>query len=98
MRQAMMIGTDMETILKTIWTEGGIQAWPFNPGLPTSIYTPVKDLPAENKLLFDYNPDLAKQMIIDAGYPEGLEVNLYITPHVEVQDTAALLVDMWEKI
>jgi len=98
-RQAMMIGTDMKAFgdlldvgpLPLHWT-------PLWPGHPETIFTPLEDLPAETRLLYDYNPELAIQMLADAGYPDGFTID-YSTFTMPLNlDQAALLKYQWDKI
>ena len=97
LRRAIQQGTDVESILKTIYGEGIAHALPYNPLLPK--YTPVEELPPGTKELFTYNPDKARQMIIDAGYPNGFDLTLnYYATSWESPDIAPLLKDMWDKI
>jgi peptide/nickel transport system substrate-binding protein len=39
-------------------------------------YTPIDELPQEIEILFQYNPELAKKMLTDAGYPDGFKVDM----------------------
>ena len=99
LRRAIQVGTDIESIIETIYGEGIAHAMPFNPWLPTTKYTPVEDLPAEAKMLFTYDPDEARQMITDAGYPTGFDLTLnYYATSWECPDIAPLLKDQWSKI
>ncbi|MBA7706548.1 hypothetical protein ES703_115402 [subsurface metagenome] len=97
-RRALMIGTDYEAIVNTMYPAAGgeIHCYPVNSD--TVFYTPLDDLPAETKMLFDYNPDLARQMLADAGYPDGFKMEFNCGSSPEYQDLVSLLIDMWGKI
>jgi peptide/nickel transport system substrate-binding protein len=96
-RRALMIGTDIKAFGDLL----GIGPVPilFYPTLPGTggVFTPVKDLPASSRELFDYNPTLAKQMIADV-YPDGLEIDYYAESEAFALDQASLLKFQWEKI
>ncbi len=93
-RRALMIGTN----LKSFGDLHGIGPRPIHwyPMYPP--YTKLEDLPAETRLLFDYNPELARKMLDDAGVPVGFKMDLYTRTEPEYEATAALLKDMWSKI
>jgi len=99
LRRALWIGTDQKSLVKTIYTEGDIQCYPWNPGLGTDTWTSIEDLPPSARELFMYDPEKAKQMIIDAGYPEGLTISLDYPPTRGASaEIAPLVKDMWAKI
>jgi len=96
-RRAMMIGTDLEAVTKGVWREGNINAFPVNSGA-AGIFVPLDEMPESTRMLFDYNPDLAKKMLADAGYPNGFEISLNTGTVGNYPDTAAMLASLWEKI
>ncbi len=95
-RRAMMIGTDREDIGQTVFTEYETHI-AFLHGSP--IYTPIEELPPSTKLLFEYNPDLAVEMLADAGYPNGFDMEMIIDAgEPDNADIGALLISQWAKI
>ncbi len=100
-RRALMIGTDLNAIAKTVHTRADIHCVPFNAGIPIDIYTPIKDLPPEAKELFTYDPEKAKKMIADAGYPDGFTITMKYSSTGgggRYNQEGALLADMWAKL
>jgi len=97
-RRAMMIGTDIKAHIALLGA-GPLQIdfFPAYPGDP-AVYTPMAELPAETRLLYDYNPTLAKKMLADAGYPDGLTIELVSQTPPATLARASLLADQWEKI
>jgi peptide/nickel transport system substrate-binding protein len=73
-RRALMIGLDLTSISKLLYGGGDIASWPMGPQVPG--YTALKDLPASTQELFTYDPVKARQMIKDAGYPNGFNVEI----------------------
>jgi peptide/nickel transport system substrate-binding protein len=98
-RRAMMIGTDLKACadLQDLG-ELPIYWWPLYSGLPDTIFTPMEDLPESSQILFDYNPELAKQMLADAGYPNGFKMQYFTDTQSANLDVAALLQDMYADI
>jgi peptide/nickel transport system substrate-binding protein len=97
-RQAMIIGTDVTGFMRLLHAESLPQRWwPSSPANP-AVYIPTEDLPAATQVLFTYNPTLAKQMLADAGYPEGFRTSIYVSSGATSLDIAALAKDQWVKI
>ncbi len=98
-RRAIMIGTNFEVFRKFGRAEDfpvhSYPAWPGNPG----VYTPIEKLPAKAQELYKYDPDKAKKMLADAGYPNGFEMDFYISSDdIANVGFASLLQDEWAKI
>ena len=95
-RQALMIGTDLQTISNLLLNGGPIVSWPLGPQMPG--FTPLASLPAADQQLYNYNVTLAKQMLASAGYPSGFTVNVYTDTLDIHNDLANTLVTMWAQI
>jgi len=96
-RRAMAIGTD-QVEFAVLFKAGDlpIDFFPFRSGTPP--YTPLKELPKDMQLLYSYDVKLAKQMLAEAGYPEGFTTKIVIEPSPVDLDIASLLKDQWAKI
>ncbi|GEM_PF-119956 len=98
-RQAIMMATDLEGIRKSV--NGGlgqIHTWPFiynkiYAGMYLSLDDP--EMPASVRELYTYNPEKAKQLLKDAGYPTGFKTSALIAS-TDV-DFYSILKDMWSK-
>jgi len=99
-RRALMVGTDMKACADLLGLGPlPIHWWPIWPGHPETIRTPLEELPAETRLLYDYNPELARQMLADAlGHDDGLEIEMTVKAWSHLLDMAALVAYQWEKI
>lgn len=97
-RRAAMAGTNRADFAKLNKAEDLPQKgwWPIIPGHPT--HTPLSEYPAEVQEVWDYNPELAKKLLADAGYPDGFTATLLVESNPTSLDLAALLKDQWEKI
>ena len=95
-RRAMMIGTDRGAIFDAVTGIGVSYSWPIFPG--STGHVPMEDLPESTRLLFDHNPELARQMLADAGYPDGFELEITVpTVELEMIDLAEMLAGLWEQ-
>ena len=97
-RRAMTVATDMKAFAD-LHHVGSLpkHTYPIHPDNP-DVYTPLKELPEKIRILYDYNPEKAKQMLKDAGYPNGFTIQHQTRSIPEWQDRAALLKDMWSKV
>lgn len=94
-RQALNYAADKKTIISVVYQGAGIVA--KNP-LPPTIWSyndEVKDYP--------YDLEKAKQLLAEAGYPNGFETELWVQPVVRNSNpnprrTAEILQSDWEKI
>ena len=95
-RQALMMATDFNTILKLVWGDGNILGWPVSSGNPS--YTPLEKEPAAIQALFTYNLTKAKQMLSDAGYPNGFPTTLSYNSSDPIQaNVASIIASEWAK-
>ncbi len=100
-RRAMMIGTNLTAYTELIGV-GPLPElahnFPIWPGHSEAFFTPMEKLPAETQLLFDYDPELARQMLADAGYPNGFTTTYTSTSRDIELDYGALIVNQWAEI
>jgi peptide/nickel transport system substrate-binding protein len=94
----MMIGTDQKAIAKALYLEADIHTHPIDRTAGELVYTPIEKMPKSTAMLFDYNPEQAKQMLADAGYPDGFSIEMVYRSDPEDEDIASMLVAQWEKI
>ena len=95
-RQALMMATDMEGMKQGLYKgQAEIIDSPARK-LYTGVYTPLEQLPASTQELYKYNPEKAKQLLKEAGYPTGFKAKIAIT--TANADLAAVLKDQWSKV
>lgn len=99
-RRALSMATDLQTIKDSLnYGLGQILTWPveYVPAYK-DIYLGLDDpeMPDSVKELYTYNPDKAKQLLADAGFPNGFKTTALIA-QVEV-DYFSIIKDMWSKV
>jgi peptide/nickel transport system substrate-binding protein len=99
-RRAMMMGIDFQSINDALYHgKGQILSWPWYYTKEfADLYIGLDDpeMPASVKELYSYNPDKAKQLLKDAGYPAGFKTSMLLLS-TEV-DYYSIIKDMWAKI
>ena len=93
-RQALMIGLDLQSISNLLYGGANIVTWPIGPQSPG--YTKLTDLPAADQLLYSFNPTKAKQILADAGYPNGFSIEVDVD--APDQDLANACASYWANI
>jgi peptide/nickel transport system substrate-binding protein len=96
-RRAVMVGTDLEAFAE-LQGAGPVPKHWFPLVDANAAYTPLKDLPEDIGVLYEYDPAKARQMLADAGYPNGFKTETWLHSTPAGLDNAALLKDQWSKI
>jgi len=61
-------------------------------------YTPLEELPDEIQELFGYNPEKAKDLLTEAGYPNGFKTTLYAYPSADDRERAQIVSQYLSKV
>jgi peptide/nickel transport system substrate-binding protein len=95
----MFIGTDIDAFFEVDMTEDYPHYfWPVH--VSSEYKVPFDELPESTQMLFDYNPELAIEMLEAEGYPFGtLKIDVFTTGgSPQEQDRSAFLQSEWAKI
>jgi peptide/nickel transport system substrate-binding protein len=98
-RRAMNMAIDKNALIKTFYGgEGVLVNIPFQI-TNKAIYTPLDKLPPAAKELFIYNPEKAKKLLIEAGYPNGFTFKVHFGGSVaETGDYLSMITAMLAKV
>ena len=94
-REAMAISIDRQLIVDTLLN---------GEGSPSSLFAWMGHEsrlgPLYEELQYEYNPERASQLLAEAGYPDGFEINMALTtrPLPAVTEQGEVVCIMWEEI
>ena len=94
-RQALNLAVDKKAIIDVVYQGAGVAA---NSPLPPTIWGYNANLPSS-----EYNIEKAKQLLAEAGYPNGFETELWVQPVVRASNPnprrmSEIIQADWEKI
>ncbi len=91
---------DREAFINTLWGGGAgeILNAELHSGLPETLYTPLEKLPQSTRENFEYNPERARQLLAEAGYPNGFETTIQGYAREPDRDVVSFLAAMWKDI
>ncbi|MBN2238437.1 MAG: ABC transporter substrate-binding protein, partial [Dehalococcoidales bacterium] len=97
-RQAMMLAIDHPTIVRDLYDgqaeliDSPARKW------YTTIHTPLEELPAETQEYYGYNPEKAKQLLSEAGYPDGFKIKMVMQNGVAQEEASAIIQEYWRAV
>lgn len=97
-RKAMMLAIDHPTIVQDLYDgraeliDSPARKW------YTTIHTPLEELPAETKELYGYNPAKAKQLLTEAGYPNGFKIKMNMMNNVASEQAGSIIKEYWADV
>ena len=93
-RRALSLGTDRKGVIDTVLFGYGEVGTKIPCGEIPYGWCEGKDPPLP---YYQYDPEQAKKLLADAGYPNGLDLTVQVSLPLDVQ-TAEVLAEQWKKI
>jgi len=101
-RRALLMATDFAAINKGLYSgQGQTLAWPYWKSKEYApLYLGLDDpaMPASVKELYTYNPDKARQLLKEAGYPNGFKTEMMLQSVTSTVDYFTMIKAMWAKV
>jgi peptide/nickel transport system substrate-binding protein len=97
-RQALMMATDFKGMAEVLYGgDAEILVYPISSSFKRA-YMPMDELPEDVQELYSYNPEKAKQYLIDAGYPDGFKSKIVCSSDQSQVDALSVFQSMWAKV
>ncbi len=96
-RQALMYATDFKGLVTVLGGDAEIDSYPVNKSFKAA-HMNMEELPANVQDLYKYNPDKAKQLLADAGYPNGFKSQIACSSDPATVDLLSAFKAMWGKV
>lgn len=99
-RQALWLAIDNKKILDEYYGgEGTLLKWPIMYFKEyAGAFVPLEQLPRNVQELYEYHPDKAKQLLAEAGYPNGFKAKIICWNVAGALDVLQMVKDMWAKV
>jgi peptide/nickel transport system substrate-binding protein len=97
-RRALNMAINKQEMVDTYYGgEAALIGYPFPPGKSwEKVYTPFNEQPKDVQEIFTYNPEKAKQLLEEAGYPNGFKATITCT--AATADELSLIKEYWNDI
>jgi peptide/nickel transport system substrate-binding protein len=97
-RQALMLATDFEAIKNDFYRgQAEIQVYPVTQRYDW-LFVPLAQMSQSAQALYKYNPERAKQLLAEAGYPKGFKTKMVVSTLPPAPDVAEIFSYYWAKV
>ncbi len=99
-RQALSMAIDRNKILNEYFGgKGRLYGWPVpNTREYANAFVPFEKLPPSAQEVFKYQPEKAKQLLAEAGYPNGFKAKIIFYNQRLYSDLLQMVKDSWAKV
>ncbi|MFC1977403.1 ABC transporter substrate-binding protein [Chloroflexota bacterium] len=97
-RRALHMGINNQEILDGYWGgDGEVLCYPVAPKpISINVYIPLEEMPESVQEQYGYHPDKAKELLAEAGYPDGFTASIIAEPRYV--DLLSIIKNYWAKI
>ncbi len=97
-RQALMMATDFNALKNDFFGgDAEILAFPITRESKRA-YMPLEEMPEAARALYRYGSEKAKQLLAEAGYPDGFSCRMIVPSGFGFEDQASVYKAMWAKV
>jgi peptide/nickel transport system substrate-binding protein len=97
-RKALNMAINRKEMIKTLFHgQAEIHSYPFPPTFK-EVYTPLEKLPPAAQEVYTYNPEKAKKLLAEAGYPKGFSFKATVVTAPNMMEAASMVVAYLAKI
>jgi peptide/nickel transport system substrate-binding protein len=99
-RQALMLAIDYDTIVNDYFSGKATKDTVLvNENFKGAGYVPLSSMSDSVQELYSYNPEKAKQLLTEAGYPNGFKTEVLVpSAPTDMADQASIVKNMWAEI
>jgi len=97
-RRALMLAIDNQLLVDSLqYGYGEVLSYPIAPVKEfMDMYTPLDELPEEIRELYEYHPDKARELLAEAGYPNGFKTEVLCPAGWE--EFGSIIMEWWADI
>jgi len=98
-RQALMMATNTELFSAQLYGgDAETLVWPVASQNAPDLIDPLDKMPQSVQALYKYNPEGAKKLLAEAGYPTGFKTNVVCSSQSSAVDAMSVIKELWSKV